>query len=157
VPEQLLGEITTDGRLVVCDLEAGVRTLMRTPAQQLDVLLVVAEPSAKSIEVARRAREVGRAAARRVVVVANRVGSEEELEVIRSGLEEPDLFVVPADPAITRADRAGRAAIDAAADGPGVRAMSELAIRLVADRPARSPAPRAGPPADGRGTEREDR
>lgn len=118
---------------MVCDMEAGVRTLMRMPAHQLDVLLVVAEPSAKSIEVARRAHEVGATAARRVTVVANRVRNDDELEAIRSGLEVPDLHVIPDDPAITRADRDGRAAIDAAPDSPGVRAIVDLASRLVAD------------------------
>lgn len=125
--------MTTDGQVVVCDMEAGVRTLMRMAAHQLEVLVVVAEPTAKSIEVARRAQEVGRTAARRVAVVANRVRSDEELNTIRSALEIPELHFIPDDPAISRADRAGQAAIDAAPDSPGVRAIIELAGRLVAD------------------------
>lgn len=110
-----------------------MRTLMRMPAHQLDVLLVVAEPSLKSIEVARRAHDVGTTAARRVAVVANRVRNDEELDAIRTGLEVSDLYVIPDDPAISRADRAGHAAIDAAPDSAGVRTMVELATWLVAD------------------------
>ena len=52
----MLGELEGNGRIVICDLEAGVGAVVR--AGSADVVLVVSEPSAKSIEVARRAAEL---------------------------------------------------------------------------------------------------
>ena len=118
---------------MVCDMEAGVGTLLRLQPGDVDVVLVVADPSAKSIEVARRAARIAAERAQ-VIVVANRVRNEQELESIRRELDGHELVVVPDDPAITRADREGVAPIDVNPDAPGVRALSELAGRLTASR-----------------------
>ena len=129
-PEQLLGELESNGRVVVCDLEAGIGTLLRLQEGQVDVAVVVAQPTAKSIEVARRAVRIA-ARRTRVVVVANRVRDEEDLELIRSQVEgAEELVVVPDDPDIARADEEGQAPIDVAPGAPGTRAIVELAARL---------------------------
>lgn len=125
----MLGELEGDGRIVVFDMEAGVGTLLRMEPGQADVVLVVAQPTAKSIEVARRAVEIATDRAE-VVVLANRVRDEVDLETIRAGLPEHELVVVPDDPVIERADREGLAPIDIDPAAPGVRALRELADRL---------------------------
>ena len=132
----MLGELEANGRIVVFDMEAGLGTLLRMSPGQADVVLVVAEPSAKATEVARRAAEVASGKAR-VVVVANRVRSPEDVEAIRAVLGEHELVEVPEEPAITRADREGVAPIDVDEAAPGVRAVVELADRL-APAPARA-------------------
>jgi len=126
----LLGELEGEGRIVVCDMEAGVGTLLRMEPGQVDVVLVVAQPSAKSIEVARRGVEIASDLAR-IVVVANRVGDAADLEAIRSELGDHDLWVVPDDPVIAGADREGTAPIDGDSSSPGVRALVELADHLM--------------------------
>jgi CO dehydrogenase nickel-insertion accessory protein CooC1 len=73
----LLGELEGENRVVVCDLEAGVGAVVRS--DQADVVLAVAEPTVKSIEVARRAVEIAAGRAR-VVVTANRVRGEEDVD-----------------------------------------------------------------------------
>ena len=104
-------------------------TLLRLAPGQADLVLVVAEPSAKSIEVARRAAEIAAERAS-VVVVANRVRDEADLERIRAALGDHELVVVPEEPAIARADQDGTAPIDVDPDAPGVRALRDLADRL---------------------------
>jgi CO dehydrogenase maturation factor len=128
----LLGELEVDGRIVVFDMEAGVATLLRMEPGQADVVLVVAQPSAKSIEVARRAVEIASDRAE-VVVLANRVRNATDLETIRAALPEHELVVIPDDPVIERADREGLAPIDVDATAPGVRALRKLADRLARD------------------------
>jgi CO dehydrogenase maturation factor len=129
-PDQLLREFETDDRVVICDLEAGVGTLMRLQEGQADLVVVVANPSAKSIDVARRALEIAESKAA-VLLVANRVSGPEDVKAIASALgREPDV-VVPEDPVIAGADRDGEAAIDAGASAPGVVAIRDLAERLV--------------------------
>lgn len=130
-PEQLLGELEDDDQIVIGDLEAGVGTILRLQEGQADLVLVVAQPTAKSLEIARRAIDIARDRGARVVVVANRVRDDEDLAVIVAGVgEDQELVVVPEDPAIAEADRDGRAAIDVDPKAPGVRALAALAERV---------------------------
>lgn len=129
--DRLLGELEADGRTVLGDLEAGVGVLSRMEAGNVDVVLVVANPTAKSIEVARRAIETAVARDSRVLVVANRVASDQDLQLIEEALGDHELVVIPEDPAIARADEEGLAPIDVDSAGPGVRALIGLSERLV--------------------------
>ena len=117
--------------VVVCDMEAGLGTVSRLKPGHIDVVLVVVEPSAKGIEVGRRAVQIATARAR-VIVIANRVTGEADLEAVAAALEGYELVAVPEEPVILQADREGIAPIDADADAPGVSALRRLAERLVA-------------------------
>jgi len=128
--EQLLGELESDGKVIVGDLEAGIGTVLRLQEGQADVVVVVAQPTAKSLDVARRALELARERAPRVIVVANRVRDDDDLALIESVVGECEMVVVPDDEAIAQADREGRAAIDVDPDSTGVRALVDLADRL---------------------------
>ncbi len=128
--EKLLVQLEEDERIVICDLEAGLGTLLRLESGQADWALIVVQPTAKSIEVARRSVELAAARAVRVLVVANRVRDDADLAAIIAGVGEEELVVVPDEPAIGEADREGRAAIDVDPTAPGVRALVDLADRL---------------------------
>ncbi len=131
-PEQLLGQLEANGRIVIADFEAGLGTLSRMKPDQLDVLLVVTEPTAKSLEVARRALDMIRYRnVSRVTVVVNRVAGEEDRTLVERGLPGGSVTIVPDDPAIRAADAQGIAPFDAAPDAPAVRALRTLAESLV--------------------------
>ena len=127
----MLGELEGNGRIVLCDMEAGLGTVSRIQPGQIDIVVVVAEPSAKGIDVARRAAHTGASRAG-VIVVANRVREQADLEAMQGALGEHELIAVPEEPVIARADRDGLAPIDLDADAPGVRALIGLAERLMA-------------------------
>ena len=129
----MLGELEADGDLVICDMEAGLGTVSRLTRGQLDVVLVVAEPSAKGVDVARRAAQIGSARAR-VIVVANRLRGREDLEAVRSAVGEHELVGVPEEPVIAQADREGVSPIDLDPEAPGVRAVRDLAARIAESR-----------------------
>ena len=131
--DRLLREMEGDARTVVGDLEAGIGVLTRMEAGSLDVVLVVANPTPKSIEVARRAVETALAREIRVLVVANRVADDDDLEAIRGVLGDHDMAVVPEDPIIARADAEGIAPIDLDDNAPGVRAILAISDRLAAE------------------------
>ena len=112
-------------------MEAGAGTLTRMAQGSLDVAVLVVEPSAKSMEVARRAAVIMRERMiGMLVVAANRVRSVADLELIRSALPGVEILAVPDEPAIARADREARSPMDSAPDSPGVRAVLDLAARL---------------------------
>lgn len=133
-PEQLLGELEGDGGYVIGDLEAGTATVLRLRPGDVDVVMVVAQPTAKSIDVAARATRTARHRHMQVIVVANRVRDEDDLEAVRSAVGDVEIVAVPEDPAIVGADRDGRAPLDAAGASPAVRAMTALADRLAGAR-----------------------
>jgi len=129
--EQLIAELDGEGRIVIGDLEAGVGTVLRLETGQADVVVVVAQPTAKSLDVARRAIDLAEDRGARVVVVANRVRDESDLAAIEAAVgSDRELVVIPEDPAIAAADRDGLAPIDVDPRSPGVRAVVELADRL---------------------------
>ena len=130
--DRLLREMEAGGRTVLGDLEAGIGVLTRMETGSLDVVLVVANPTPKSIEVARRAVEAAAAREIPVLVVANRITSDADLDAIRGVLGDCDMAVVPEDTVIARADAEGIAPIDLDADSPGVRAIIEITDRLIA-------------------------
>jgi CO dehydrogenase maturation factor len=129
----LLGQLDRPGAVVVADLEAGLGTLTRIRSGEVDVAVVVVEPTAKSLEVAARALELAaKKAVPRRVLVANRVRSDDDLALVRAALPGADMVaVVPDDPAVRQADRAGVAPLDAAPGSPAVTALAGLATGLL--------------------------
>lgn len=131
---------TGEGEIVIADLEAGVGELLRAAPDEIDLLVVVTDASSSACDVARRlltrAPEVG---ITRTTLVANKVLDEDDVAVItgRLGGRSPDA-IVPDDRAIALADRHGTSPVDADEDGPGVEAMTVLALRLLDEPLARA-------------------
>jgi len=124
----LLGEFRSDDGIIIADFEAGIGTLSRMEAGQVDAFAVVAEPSAKSLEVARRAVdliEVGSLG--RLVVIANRVTGPADECLIREAFAGRSVVTVAEDPAIRSADFLGLAAFDTAPTAPAVLALGRVA------------------------------
>ena len=128
-PINLVRQLEHGDRTVICDLEAGLSTVEKLEPGVVDVLLVVANPSGKALEVARRAVEMadGRA---EIIVVANRVRDASDLELVQDIAGGHELFVIPEDAVIAAADREGVAPIDLDPDAPGVAALVRLAERV---------------------------
>lgn len=124
--------IPADGRrAVVTDLEAGVNDLLWAKPDPGDTLVIVVDPSQKSLLVGTRiaavATELG---LRRIVVVANRVESDDDLERARAAFPELPVIAVPDDPLVREADRLARSALAVAEGGTAIPALRELARRL---------------------------
>lgn len=130
-PEQLLGSVDFGDSVVVADLEAGIGTLTRLSEQQLDAVLVVVEPTPKSMEVGTRAADLARERdLGRIVVVANRVDGEKDAELVRAAFSGVEVVPIPEDPAVLAADRVGESPLDVAPTSPAMRALAALADRL---------------------------
>jgi CO dehydrogenase maturation factor len=116
---------------VIADLEAGIGTMTRMDEKSVDAVLVVVEPTPRSIQVGQRAAELARdKALGMVLVVANRIRTQEELATITAAFPEHEIVSIPDDGAIVRAERDGVAPLDTAPDAPAVRALVGLAQRL---------------------------
>ncbi|HWB71689.1 MAG TPA: hypothetical protein VG452_05685 [Egibacteraceae bacterium] len=128
----MLGSVDFQDAIVIADLEAGIGTLTRMGQRGVDAVLVVVEPTPKSIEVGIRAaglvreKQLGR-----VIVLANRLRGDGDLARLRAVFPDDELVSVPEDPLVVEADRQGVAPLDSAPDGPAVRALVDLAERLL--------------------------
>lgn len=79
--------------VVIMDMEAGIEHLGRGTAEGVDAMLIVVEPSAQSIETARRihrlATDLG---VKKILAVANKVGGDADYRAIAGAL--PDLTII---------------------------------------------------------------
>ncbi len=91
---------------VVMDMEAGIEHLGRATAQAVDRLVVVVEPGKRSIETARKIKELAEDIhLSKVSLVANKVRSEEDKSFLREHTTGLDLLgFLPFDDAIMQAD-----------------------------------------------------
>jgi CO dehydrogenase maturation factor len=123
----LLERFRRRGWSLVADLAAGTRQPMFGWAGFARTVLVVADPSSKSTLTARRLAKAGVG----THLVANKVQSPADLAAIEAAVPLPLVGWVPYDSGLADAERHGRAPIDAAPDAPAVRAIGELAARLL--------------------------
>jgi CO dehydrogenase maturation factor len=122
---------------VVIDNEAGMEHLSRRTTRDVDVLLVVTDPTVRGVTAAegilRLAEElqihVGQA-----LVVVNRTGGElpAVLRARLDALPAPVAVVVPDDPAVGALDAAGQPLVLLAAESPALRAIEALSSQIVA-------------------------
>lgn len=113
-------------------MEAGIGTLTRLGEERVDAVLVVVEPTPKSIEVGQRAAELAQdKMLGRLVIVASRVRNDADMATLTEAFPDLEIVAIPDDPAIVEADRKGVAALDLAPDSPAVQALCALARSLL--------------------------
>lgn len=124
---EFFGEVSGRDRIVVADLEAGLNDLIWARPGPDDVVVAVAEPSAKAVEIARRACRLAQdMGVTRLVGVANRCTDERHRMLLADALGL-DVLDVPEDPAVERADQLGIAPVDADPSSPAMLAVARLA------------------------------
>jgi CO dehydrogenase maturation factor len=119
---------------LVLDMEAGLEHLGRGTAEGVDVMLIVTDANAKSLEtareIARMARESG---IPNVLGTGNRILSEDEMKILSAFAQETQFRLVgtiPFDPAVMRAGITADPVM--ALDGtPAMRAIERLADTLL--------------------------
>jgi len=120
--------------VVILDMEAGVEHLGRGTTKGIDIMLIVVEPGARSIETAKRVVELARQIEiRKFGAIINKAG--ESVKEIRDKLDEygiPVIGVIPYDSAPVQADIAGIAPIDKG--GTAVEAIKEMLEKISVSR-----------------------
>ena len=132
----MLSSVSQPGTTIVADLEAGIGTLTRLPEESVDVVLVVVEPTPRSIDVARRALTVAADKKQgRIIVLANKALDDGDGAMVADGLADHSerydhLIVVPHDVTVDLADRQGISPVDLDAASPAVQAVEKLIALL---------------------------
>ncbi len=132
----MLSSVTESDTTIVADLEAGIGTLTRLPEAAVDVVIVVVEPTPRSIDVARRAITVASEKSQgSIVVLANKIVDDEDHARVVDGLADyrdhiREILSVPHDAVVDEADRRGVSAVDLDAASPAVQAVEKLVALL---------------------------
>lgn len=128
---ELFSDLSTDGRVVIADLEAGLNDLLWTRPTADDVVVAVADTSAKAVEIARRACVIAESmGVGRIMAVANRCNDRLDAEKLfeATGVS---VFALPEDAIVRQADHEGIAPLDVGATSAAMDAVGELAALLV--------------------------
>ncbi len=125
------------GAVVVADMQAGLEHLSWAGGtlRSVDLLLVVVEPTAKTLLTADRAHRLALdLGIHEVAFVGNRSSEADRprLEAFAAQRGAQLMAVIPDDDAVRQADRVGRCVLDTAPGAPSVRAIEGLAERLEA-------------------------
>jgi CO dehydrogenase maturation factor len=136
-----------DDDVCIVDLEASTEHLLVATAKHADAMYAVVEPYGNSLETGRRvavlARDMGLA---HVGLIANKVRDEGEVATVAAYAERHGIELagaIPYDECFHAAERAMRAPLDHSPNAPAVRAIGELAERLIAAGAERPPSPAA--------------
>jgi len=129
---QIVTGLPQDGWNLVGDLPGGTRQAFFGWAALARTMLVVVEPTAKSLLSARRLKRLADTEPHpQVLAVANKVREPGDVQRIEHATGLRVIASVPWDDALREAERQGLAPIDHAPQSPAVRAVESLADRLL--------------------------
>lgn len=125
--------LTKRDEVVIVDMEAGTEHLGRRTAKNIDVMLVVVEPSLKALETAKRIRrltvEMG---VENIFVLGNKILNFRDRELIDKFCKDNELSLIgllPYDDSVRRSDIEGTLL---AFDSPAFQSMQEMGEKLLA-------------------------
>lgn len=125
----------TSAEVTILDLPNGTEHLGLATAEDVDVMLVVVEPTRKSMATARRIQPLAvELDIPTLHVVANKVRNDHDRDVAEEFCADHDLEIaamIPFDDAVRRAEFDGTAPVDYDPGSPAVSAVRELADDLV--------------------------
>ena len=135
----ILDTITANYDVTLLDMDAGLEHLSRRTDRNVDVLLIVIDPSRMSFDAAVRIRDLAKEVHiefKRIWVIANRFppslikDSSVDLEqrLTEAGLELAG--IVPADDQIVEFNLKGKSLLDLPDDHPAVKAVEDIAKRI---------------------------
>lgn len=130
-----IDRISANYQYVVVDCEAGMEHVSRQTTRDIDILLIVSDPSLRGVTTAARMKELIkelRTHVGKVALVVNRVKGELSPE-LASAIKEAglDLIVtIPDDPAISALDAAGKPVVELPDDSPLKQAVKEIVRKL---------------------------
>ncbi len=120
--------------VVIVDFEAGLEHLGRGTAKGIDVMLVIAEPSQKSLDLCSKIIDLSRKlGVINIYLIINKVIDESQLSIINDRIRDwkvPLYHSIPFDPEIGKADLNGTSPLDFNPDSKAIGAIKKLFGKL---------------------------
>lgn len=121
---------------ILMDNEAGMEHMSRLTTKNVDLLVLVSDPSWRSIQAARRLKDLAsqlKIVVGRALLVINRVenglSDRAQEEIANQGLELAG--IIPQDPLLAEYDAQGRPTYNLPADSPALQAVQAIFSRLL--------------------------
>lgn len=130
-----LDNLTRSYKYIVLDNEAGLEHISRRTTQDVDVLFVISDSSARSIRSAGRVKkllEEIKTKVNKVYLVVTKA-NEQDIESLKEEIDKTGLElvgIVPNDPLITQYDIKSRPLFELPSDSPAVRAVYDILDKL---------------------------
>jgi CO dehydrogenase maturation factor len=135
IRELLRHLIVERDEVVVMDMEAGVEHMGRGTASQVDTMLIVADASRKSLEIAKKIYALAKdLKIKDIFILGNRVRDSKEKEIITNFTEKnglPLLAFIPYDETVMKADRVGETPLKYADTSKGIEAIYGIGEKLL--------------------------
>ncbi len=120
--------------VVIVDFEAGIEHLGRGTAKGIDLMLVITEPSQKSLDLCKKIIELSKKlGVINIYLIANKITDDSQKEIINQKIknwEVPLYHSVPFDPDIGKADLEGKSPVDFNANSNGILSIKSLYEKL---------------------------
>ena len=120
--------------VVIVDFEAGLEHLGRGTAKGIDVMLVIAEPSQKSLDLCSKIIDLSRKlGVINIYLIVNKVIDESQLSIINDRIRDwkvPLYHSIPFDSEIGKADLNGASPLDFNPDSKAIGAIKKLFDKL---------------------------
>jgi len=120
--------------VIIVDFEAGIEHLGRGTAKGIDVMLVITEPSQKSLDLCKKIIDLSKKlGVINIYLIANKLFDESQKEIINNRIKEwevPLYHSIPFDPEIGKADLNGDSPIDFNQTSKAVQAIKSLYLKL---------------------------
>lgn len=120
--------------VIIVDFEAGLEHLGRGTAKGIDLMLVVTEPSQKSLDLCKKIIDLSKKlGVINIYLIANKVFDESQIEIINMRIKDwevPLYHSIPFDYEIGKADLNGESPIDFNQESKGVQAIKNLYLKL---------------------------
>lgn len=121
--------------VVILDMEAGIEHLGRGTARNVDSMLIVTEPGARSVIVAEKIKNLALGlGVKRVFLVGNKISNEEEKRFLEEAAKRIGVKIaglIPYDKNVIEADLANKALLDYAPNSPAVQSIVSLCDFLI--------------------------
>jgi len=120
---------------VVMDMEAGVEHMGRGTAKHVDTMLIVTDPSLKSMETARKIHSLAiDTGVQKIFIVGNKVANSDETELIKRFVADNKfllLGLIPYDEQILKADVKGETPLEYVKGSSGVTTIRKIGEELL--------------------------
>ncbi|MFX1277916.1 MAG: AAA family ATPase [Promethearchaeota archaeon] len=120
--------------VIIVDFEAGLEHLGRGTAKGIDVMLVITEPSQKSLDLCKKIIDLSKKlGVINIFLIANKVIDDYQKEIINKRIEDwevPLYHSIPFDSEIGKADLNGESPIDFNQESEGIQSINSLYLKL---------------------------
>lgn len=132
---QILDTLSKNYEITLMDMSAGLEHLSRRTNRNVDILIIVVDPSRAAFEAALRIRDLAKEVHiefKKIVVIGNRFPPDME-DDLRNQFESEGLDLIgmiPSDDELSKANYRGESLFELDSSSPAVRAVETIAERL---------------------------